>query len=65
MSKNQNKQNKQKNNTIINSSEKKDKDDNISFFFHEEECKDNFTNNANIDIDINSFLDNFEMEEKK
>jgi hypothetical protein len=71
------KQSKQKN-TIINSYEKIDKIekiekiekidkidkiekiDNISFFFHEEECKENSTNNT--DIDINSFLDNCEIE---
>jgi hypothetical protein len=53
------KQIKQKN-TIINPSEKidkNDKNDNISFFFHEEETK----NNTN--VDITSFLENFEVEE--
>lgn len=52
----QNKQNKK-------NKQKKDKDDNISFFLHDEECKEKTTNIIDLEIDINSFLDNYEIEE--
>ena len=53
---------KQKN-TTINSSEKIDKNDNITFFFHEEESKESKESKESSDIDITSFLDNYEIEE--